>query len=236
MRLTILLCDRFPGLLPSYIRSYESMFVRLFRGAGISDIEVLATLDGELPDIDVAERDKTSTIYLITGCNLSAYDAVPWIERLIEWVRAAAHKGLNLVGICFGHQLIAYALGGSVERAAVGWGTGVRDITLCDGSGDHLRLMYNHHDQVTVLPPGARLLATSTFCPIEAFTVGNNIITFQGHPEYVPEYNVHLIMDCADDEPQDVKMSALRSIGNMQHDGPAVAARIVEWFNRRAES
>lgn len=230
MRLNILLCDRFPGLLPEYIPTYESMFVRLFERA-CDDFSYVVTnvLDGELP-----AEDEESDIYLITGSNNGVYEDIPWIKALLKWIMENAMRR-KMVGICFGHQAVAQALGGKVEKAPVGWGTGVRESRL---EGEEalrwfpsgvMRLMYNHHDQVMVLPAGAKVFASSTFCPIEGFTIGDNIITFQGHPEYVPEYAVHLIMDFADDEPLEVRQKALRSIGNMQHDGATVARWIVDF-------
>lgn len=232
MKLNILLCDRFPGLLPEYIPSYESMFIRLFeRNCRDFTYEVFDVLDGKFPG-EVNRQD----VYLITGCNLGVYDDVDWIKQLLQWIVMADRERLKVVGICFGHQAVAQALGGKVERAAVGWGTGVRESTIIDGEAlrrfptGRMRLMYNHHDQVVSLPPHATVFATSTFCPVEGFYIGDHIITFQGHPEYVPQYNVHLIVDFAADEPEDVKTAALRSIGNMNHDGDIVAQWIAERF------
>lgn len=233
MKINILLCDRFPGLLPEYIPSYASMFTRLFSNncRGV-EFTVFNALEGELPD--VAED---GSVYLITGCNLSAYDDVGWIKELINWVKAADEKRLKLVGICFGHQLIAQALGGSVRRSEKGWGTGVRESTIIGEEPlrhfpkGRMRLMYNHHDQVMALPPRASLFATCDFCPVDGFTIGNHIITFQGHPEYVPQYAVHLIMDFADNEPLETRIAALKSIGSYEHDGDAVARWIVERFS-----
>ena len=233
MKLNILLCDRFPGLLPEYIPSYESMFIRLFeRNCDDLTCEVFYVPDGEYP----AHVD-ADDICLITGCNMSVYDDVAWIRRLLAWIAEADGKRLRVVGICFGHQAVAQALGGRVERAAVGWGTGVRESAV---TGDEalryfprgrMRLMYNHHDQVTVPPPRAVVFASSDFCPVDGMRIGSHIITFQGHPEYVPQYNVHLIVDFAADEPDEVKTAALRSIGNMEHEGDTVARWILEMKN-----
>lgn len=230
MKLNILLCDRFPGLLPEYIPSYESMFVKLFRGCCDElEYKVYAVMDGIMPP---AADD--GAVNLITGCNMSAYDDVPWIDRLREWVREAHCQRLPMVGICFGHQLIAQALGGKVERSSRGWGTGIREARLVGEEArrhfprQRMRLMYNHHDQVVELPEGATLFATSPFCPIEGYTIGHHIITFQGHPEYDPQYAVHLLMDFADAEPIEVRRAALRSIGNYAHDGALVARWIAE--------
>lgn len=231
MTVNILLCDTFPGLLPEYIPSYEWMFMRLFDSVGEGlEYKVFRTMEGELPDIG-----GVSGLCLITGCNKAAYDGDGWIKSLLEWIVRASEAGVKLVGVCFGHQAIAQALGGRVERAAQGWGTGVRESRVVDGRAlgyfpdGRMRLLYNHHDQVVSLPRGAELVAASGFCPIESFRVGGHILTFQGHPEYLPEYAVHLLTDCADGEPLQVRQDALRSIGAMRHEGEAAARMILDF-------
>lgn len=235
MNINILLCDTFPGLLPAYIPSYVSMFTRLFdRAAPRTAYRVFRTMDGELP-ADISPEE----LYLITGCNQSAYDETSWIKDLLRWIADAAKRDVKLVGICFGHQAIAQALGGRVEKAAAGWGVGVRESTVIDPyarrflPGDTLRLLYNHHDQVVALPPGATLVATSAFCPVESFRVGKRVLAFQGHPEYVPEYELHLLVHFADGEPGKVKARARASLASMQHDGEAVARGIMRWAGDR---
>lgn len=233
MKINILLCDTFPGLLPEYIPSYESMFMKLFdENVGGLDYHVYRTLDGELP-----EELNHDDVYLITGCNLSAYDDIKWIKDLQRWIVRANDEKVKMVGICFGHQIIAEALGGKVCKAKVGWGTGIRESVITNDEAlqyfpkGRMRLMYNHHDQVVELPVGAVAFATSEFCPNEGFMIGNHVITFQGHPEYVPQYAVHLIMNFADDEPLDVRVNALKSLGAYEHDGGTVARWIAERFS-----
>lgn len=233
MRINILLCDTFPGLLPHYIPSYVSMFTRLFDGVreGI-DYEVYRAFDNHFPKTDAA-----AGIYLITGCNQSAYDNTPWIQHLLEWIVSADRARCNMVGICFGHQCIAQALGGTVRRATTGWGTGIRESCLLDEESlryfpdGTMRLLYNHHDQVVKLPPKATLVATSTFCPIESFRIDRHVLTFQGHPEYVPKYAEHLLRNFSQDEPQETVEQALQSLTQWHHQGATVAHWLVEHFD-----
>ena len=95
---------------------------------------------------------------------------------------------------CFGHQLIAQALGGAVGRAAAGWGVGVhtwkvvRDESWMRPAKREFRLLASHQDQVKTLPSGARLLASSKFCPHAAFAVGEHMLAVQGHPEFTKAY------------------------------------------------
>lgn len=233
MRINILLCDTFPGLLPHSIPSYVSMFTRLFDSVceGI-DYEVFRAFDDHFPPTDAA-----AGMYLITGCNQSAYDDTPWIKHLLEWIVSASRAQCNMVGICFGHQCIAQALGGTVRRATVGWGTGIRESRLIDEEGlryfpnGSMKLLYNHHDQVVKLPPKATLVATSAFCPVESFRIDRHVLTFQGHPEYVAEYAEHLLRNFSYNEPRETVEQALQSLTKGQHQGTTVARWLVEHFN-----
>lgn len=229
-KINILLCDKFTGLLPDYIPSYVWMFTRLFdaTGCGVT-YAVYPVMEDCLPrSINQGE------IYLITGCNLSAYDDVTWIKNLLDWIMNACSANALIVGICFGHQAIAQALGGKVEQATVGWGIGIRESNVVDEAAlayfpdGRMRLLYNHHDQVTRLPNGAVLTATSNFCPIESFRMGKNVLAFQGHPEYIPKYEEHLLNNFADEEPIAVRETALQSLSSMQHQGSVVARWILD--------
>ena len=132
--------------------------------------------------------------YLITGSRASVYDDEPWIARLIGFVGELHNAGASTVGICFGHQLVAAALGGAVGRAPAGWGVGVhswmveRHEPWMRPALHEFRLLASHRDQVETLPPGARLLASSAFCSHAAFAVGDHILALQGHPEFTKAY------------------------------------------------
>ena len=230
----ILLCDTFPGLLPSCIPSYESMFIRLFESVRPGmNYEIIPTWQDVWPD-----RLDHNDIYLITGSNSDSYDEhTPWIVHLREWIVEAYAAGIRMAGICFGHQILAHALGGQAALHPGGWGTGIRPSTILEPSlaeavgGRDLRLMYNHHDQVLRLPAAATCLATSSFCHYEAFAMGpHQVIAFQGHPEYIPEYARHLLLNHADHEDPAVCQAALGSLQCEQHHGHAVARYILDYL------
>lgn len=125
------------------------------------------------------------------------YDDLPWIAPTEAFVRKVVDDGVPVVGICFGHQLLAQALGGRVERARVGWGAGVYTYELLDGwyprgievapePGDDgtVSLIASHQDQVVDLPEGAAVAARTDHCPIAAFTIGPRVLAVQPHPEF----------------------------------------------------
>lgn len=222
------MCDTYPGLLPESIPSHESMFFNLFRPINPElSFDICRVMDGELP-----EDFESETLYLIPGSNNAAYNELPWILDLQEWIRKAAEQKVPLVGICFGHQIIAQALGGHVERFAGGWGVGIRESQILDEQlrsyfpDGRLRLIVNHHDQVMQLPEGALPLATSDFCRYEGFRIGHHILTFQGHPEFTKDYERHLILNHSENEDDTVKQQALKSLETMEHQGK----RVVEFL------
>jgi len=144
--------------------------------------------------------------YLITGSAASAYDDEEWIRRLETAIVRLHAKRSKIVGICFGHQVISHALSGAVERNPAGWGFGcrtfflkkeaseylenlrrnIRDVTN-ESVQDTIHILYCHQDHVPVLPAGLKSMGGTTHCPILGAWNGDNILTYQGHPEFSKE-------------------------------------------------
>ena len=132
--------------------------------------------------------------YLITGSKLSVYDDVKWIKDLEQYIRVLNEQKKFLLGVCFGHQLIAKALGGEVCKAEIGWVTGLQSYTfhhnfpwLSDLNQD-VKLIHSHQDQITKLPDQATLVASSKNVPIAMYYIDDHIMSIQGHPEFTNEY------------------------------------------------
>lgn len=195
MKLGILRTDAVrPELKPEY-GEYPDMFIALLRHLdpnleyAVYDVEL-----GQYP-VDIDEVDA----YLITGSKSSVYEDKPWIIELMEFVRELNRRHKKLLGFCFGHQLVAQALGGKTERSAKGWGVGLHThrfttVPSWHDQGDvDLNILVSHQDQVVAVPDSARVLAGSEFCENAVCQIGDHILTFQGHPEFVPQYSRELL-------------------------------------------
>ncbi|MBQ0731747.1 MAG: hypothetical protein KBT75_13665 [Oleispira antarctica] len=175
--------------------SYGLMFEKYLTQLDDSKLEFVyyQVQQGELPLL-LDECDA----YIITGSKAGAYEEHLWIKPLSNWIISADQARAKVFGVCFGHQLIAQALGGSVEESNKGWGVGVRSLATISDSPfsqslpKHLDLIYSHKDQVVKLPDNARNFISDNFCPYAGFTIGQHIVTLQGHPEFSGEYSTLL--------------------------------------------
>ncbi|MEH6586732.1 MAG: GMP synthase [Halioglobus sp.] len=191
MKLGILKTDAVRPEWVSDFGEYPDMFVSLLGRADPSlEFTIYDVEKGEYP----ADLDEVDA-YLITGSKSSVYDDKPWIAALIDFVRELDARKKKVVGICFGHQIVAQALGGKTEKSAKGWGVGRHTHSFAvtpawhDGGDTDFDILVSHQDQVVKNATGAKVLATSDFCENAVVQVGNHILTFQGHPEFVSGYS-----------------------------------------------
>ncbi|MFN3936743.1 MAG: type 1 glutamine amidotransferase [Gemmobacter sp.] len=179
MQIGILQTGHAPAQLAGEMGDYPDMFRRLLAGHGFS-FRTWQVVDMEFPpDIHAADG------WLLTGSKHGVYEDHPFIPPLEDFIRAAHAAGVPMVGICFGHQIIAQALGGKVEQFAGGWAVGPTEY---DFGGRSLTLNAWHRDQVTEVPPGATVVATHPFCRNAALVYGDRAFTVQAHPEFRPEF------------------------------------------------
>lgn len=190
MKLGILKTDTVrPEWVPQF-GEYPDMFIALLQHADPElECVVYDVQQGQYP-VDIDEVDA----YLITGSKAGVYDDLPWIATLMSFVRELHSRRKKLIGICFGHQMVAQALGGRVEKSGKGWGVGLHTHRFNSAPPWHgeddmeLDILVSHQDQVLEAAPGAQVLASSDFCEYAVCQVGDHILTFQGHPEFVPGY------------------------------------------------
>ena len=188
MRVGLLQCDHVRDEYQSISGDYNDMFGALLGGFDWTLVVYDATA-GHLP-ADPHECDG----YVISGSAASVYDEEPWIRDLEEFVRQAIGAEVPMFGVCFGLQLMATALGGTVEKSDRGWGVGVHTATI-DVASDWMEpgasavsLIMSHKDQVTEMPEGARVLGSSGHCPNYLVEFSPSSVGVQGHPEFTPAY------------------------------------------------
>ena len=174
--------------------------------------------------------------YLITGSKLSVYDAEDWIRKLETYVQLLNEQKKALLGVCFGHQLIAKALGGKSEKAPIGWTLGVQDYDFQDtfpwvqDQSQSVSLIHSHQDQVTKLPKQAELIASNPRVPIAMFKIGDHVMSMQGHPEFTPEY-AHAVATMRKEVlGEEIYQKASYSLKNQIADNVEVAKWWVDFF------
>ena len=179
MRIGILQTGLAPDALAAESGDYPDMFAQLLAGNGFT-FDTYRVVEMQFP-VDVHAADG----WLITGSKHGAYEDLPFIPVLEDFIRKVYAAAVPLVGVCFGHQIIAQALGGKVEKFKGGWAVGATDY---DFGGETLTLNAWHQDQVTEVPPEARVIASNDFCTNAALIYNDRAFTVQPHPEFRPEF------------------------------------------------
>lgn len=189
VRIGLLQCGNVhPTLVPAH-GDYPEAFGALLGPHGI-ELVVFDVQSGPVPD-DPSSVDG----WLVSGSASSAYEPLGWIPPLEAFLRNVVEAEAPLVAICFGHQVLARAMGGRVVRAPAGWGAGAHDYELVGPPRPWMvppphgpvRLIASHQDQVVALPDGAEVVARTDHCPIAAFTVGARALAIQPHPEFTTD-------------------------------------------------
>ena len=213
-----------PAVAERYV-SYGAMTETMFAVAGVPwQFERFDTLRGRYP-----ESFDDYDVVLLTGSKADSFSDEPWVRTLRDKVGELLRQRKKLLGICFGHQLIAYCLGAQVGRAANGWGMGrmaydwVGATPFKPAATDStLNLLASHQDQVLTLPVGATLLARSDFCPIAAYSIDDTVLCVQPHPEFVEAYSAYLL-DKRREKVGEARYATARAELSLPHDGLDVA-------------
>ena len=214
MKIGILQCDKVREIHRDRFEDYPGMFAQLLLAEDSSlELNVFVVIDGEWPEtLDACDA------YLITGSKFGVYEDHRWIRDLEVLVRNLFAAAKPTIGICFGHQVIAQALGGQVEKSSKGWGVGVHTWKLeatpawMNHGDEHFSMLVSHQDQVQSLPANGRTLAQSEFCPIAAFQIGATALGFQGHPEFSKDYSEAIMELRRDMIGEDVYQAGMASL------------------------
>lgn len=227
MKIGIITCGHVDPSLASYHGQYFDMIAAsLYEVNNQLEFVDYDATRGELPSLDQCVG------FIITGSVHNAYDNDPWIVELVSWIRRCEAIRRPLVGICFGHQIIARALGGTVMKSEKGWGLGSYTANVSvqkkwmNLSMDSVRMLVSHQDQVVTVPKGMKVIAGNDFCPNFMLAKDNHIFTVQGHPEFSSEFTGKLV-----EKRREIIGSAHAEDAFRQLNKPQDSALILHWID-----
>ena len=237
--LGILQADDVLGNLVEDHGEYPLMFERLLRAANSNpqlQLEfVTYKVNKGIYPADIDEVDA----YIMTGSKSSVYEQTPWVLELGKFVRSLHQRQKKFIGICFGHQMVAQALGGETRPAENGWSLGTKQTTPQRNAkpeaqpdllaGKSFKLIYSHQDQVTLPAPCSTLLASTDICPVAMTAIGEHILSFQGHPEFSHDYAEALYRLREKNYPPAIYKNAMVSLEQQEH-GALVAGWIIDFI------
>jgi GMP synthase-like glutamine amidotransferase len=214
MKLTLIQPTEVPEPLRDRFGPYSHMFHRMFAREGF-EFETVRLTDGQ-PLPDPAALDAV----LITGSSAGVYDNhLSWMEPLRGFIRGAYAAKTPMVGICFGHQIVADALGGDVRKSEKGWGLGrhVYDVKSrpapIGGNLPEFAIACSHQDQVIAPPPDAEVFLASAFTPNAGLMYRNGrTMSLQPHPEFDDDYTLALAEMRRGKTTDDVIDTAIKSV------------------------
>lgn len=235
MKLTIIQTGDVPPALRDTFGAYPPMFGRMFASIGADfEYEVVPLVAGApLPGPEGLEA------ILLPGSAAGVYDThLPWLEPLRQFIRAAYAAGTPMLGVCFGHQIIADALGGEVRKSEKGWGLGrhqyrVTPGTALAGAPREVRVACSHQDQVITPPAEAEVILSSDFTPNAGLRYrSGTALSFQPHPEFEDPYALALAELRRGKAPDEVVDTAIASL-QQPSDSPVIARHMADFLTRR---
>ncbi len=219
----LLVCGAFSDeIMKKYDGVYEDFFIDGLLAADSSlNFVSYAVYKGIFP-ASVHECDS----WLITGSKNGVYENLPWMLRLQDFIKEVYDTGIPQVGICFGHQIMAQALGGQVEKSDSGWGLGYQEYEMLEefsGFSDVLKLHAIHQDQIVAVPEDARVIARTDHCPNAALIYKGTAFSMQPHPEFSREFEIDLISSILGDSvPEALGRKAIKGLEGTKVDNQEV--------------
>jgi len=204
MKIGILLCGDVPATLVDEFGCYSACLQSQYSLNRFGDVSVYNVYQNQVLPTHPNECD----VYIIGGSPSGVNDNLDWVKSLSIFIQLAFRAKKKLFGICFGHQIINYALGGKVKKANKGWGLGAYEVLLNQDLGDlkaaqSMTLIAIHQDQV--INPGKEfeVIAGNEFCPNYVTQYKNQVLTVQGHPEFTANFFNALLLQRLDVFEQD---------------------------------
>lgn len=232
MKIGVLICDNVNPALEGEYGSYKDMFQKLLHAVDNQlNLRFYWVNKREFPT-DIHECDA----YITSGSKSSVLDSEQWINELEQLIRQIYHAHIPFIGICFGHQMLAKALGGMVAKAQVGWGVGAATTPILTPKTwmvpfqTQVNLLVSHQDQVLSLPEDGVVLAGNDFCPISMMQVGSKALGIQAHPEFCAPYSKALIEVRKDAIPLAVQAKGVTSL-KLPTDGLLVTQWMLNFIN-----
>ena len=190
MKIGILLVGRASDDLVEKYGTYAEMLIALI-GSEKHDFKfkTFNILDSVFP-----ENHLECDGWIVTGSPHGVYEDHSWIPKVSDLINDIYRSKIPIFGVCFGHQLIAQALGGHVEKSIKGWGLGLHTYEInnkTDYMGnltEEVTLNICHQDQVLQVPEGATIYASSEFCENAGFYINDKVLTMQAHPEFLVDF------------------------------------------------
>ena len=195
MKIGILLVGRASEDLVDEYGTYAEMLIALINTEEqVFEFKTFNILDDEFPK-DHLECDG----WIVTGSPHGVYEDHSWIPTVSQLINNIYEANLPIFGVCFGHQLIAQALGGHVEKSEKGWGLGLHTYQVnnkpdyMSNLSEEVTLNICHQDQVLRPPQGATVYAKSEFCENAGFYIKDKVLTMQAHPEFLVDFTKALL-------------------------------------------
>jgi len=233
LRIGLLRMDDLPTHAVHVRGDYPDLYAEMFVEEDVSLIDVPVHHGAAPASLDDAD------VWLFTGSRHSVTDDLPWIGRAADLARQVIAERRPSVGICFGHQLFAHALGGKVGPAGR-WGLGALEYRTVDPlpwfpeGSESISLIASHQDQVLEAPAGATVWSTADYCPIAGMRVGPTAWSVQAHPEFTADV-AHALYEGRRERLGDAAIDQARSSLSRPVSNRALARAVVNFAGGLSE-